>query len=122
MKRWQLESRLRQSTCVGVAAIADGTNFVDVRMFNDDPKTEGILMAGEIGGDAEESRRVREGASKSRWRRSSRDKPRRRANAWPCRRVISGGSGAASDKIALRAANILVADSPAELGTTLKRR
>src|SRR5947209_6574534 len=117
---------LGQSTCVGIGGdpIA-GTSFLDViRLFNEDPQTEAILMMGEIGGTAEEQAAA--------YIKAHVQKPVAAfiagQTAPPGRRmghagaIVSGGSGAASDKIAaLRAAGILVADSPADLGATLQR-
>jgi succinyl-CoA synthetase alpha subunit len=124
---WQLTNLgLGQSTCVGIGGdpIA-GTNFVDVlRLFQDDPKTEGILMMGEIGGTAEEKA--------AEFIKAQVTKPVAAfiagQTAPPGRRmghagaIVEGGSGTAAAKIAaLKAANILVAATPAELGTTMQR-
>src|SRR5436309_3697467 len=115
---------LGQSTCVGIGGdpIA-GTSFVDVlRLFNDDPQTEAILMMGEIGGTAEEQAAA--------YIKANVRKPVAAfiagQTAPPGKRmghagaIISGGSGTATEKIAaLRAAGIAVADSPAELGAMM---
>jgi succinyl-CoA synthetase alpha subunit len=124
---WQLSNLgLGQSTCVGIGGDpVNGTNFVDVlKMFNDDPQTEAILMAGEIGGNAEETAAafVKAHVKKpvAAFIAGQTAPPGKRMGHAGA--IISGGSGAASDKIAaLRAAGILVADSPAELGSTLKQ-
>jgi succinyl-CoA synthetase alpha subunit len=124
---WQLSNLgLGQSTCVGIGGDpVNGTNFVDVlTLFQADPQTEAILMMGEIGGNAEEKaaeyikQRVKKPvAAFIAGQTAPPGKRMGHAGA-----IISGGSGAASDKIAaLRAAGIAVADSPAELGSTLKK-
>ncbi|MCB1062936.1 MAG: succinate--CoA ligase subunit alpha [Verrucomicrobiae bacterium] len=123
---WQLSALgLGQSTCVGIGGDPiNGTSHLDVlKMFNDDPETEAIIMIGEIGGSAEE-----EAAA---WAAENCKKPIAGfiagATAPPGRRmghagaIISGGQGTAeAKKAAMRAAGIAVAETPAEMGSTLK--
>jgi succinyl-CoA synthetase alpha subunit len=124
---WQLSNLgLGQSTCVGIGGDpVNGTNFVDVlNLFNNDPQTEAILMMGEIGGNAEEKAAefVKQHVKKpvAAFIAGQTAPPGKRMGHAGA--IISGGSGAAPDKIAaLRAAGILVADSPADLGSTLKK-
>jgi len=124
---WQLSSLgLGQSTCVGIGGDpVNGTNFIDVlKMFQDDPQTEAILMMGEIGGTAEESAAafIKQYVKKpvAAFIAGQTAPPGKRMGHAGA--IISGGAGTAKDKIAaLRGANILVADSPADLGSTLKK-
>ena len=116
---------LGQTTCIGIGGDpVNGTNFVEsLQLFLDDEETEGIIMIGEIGGDAEVKAAEFIAAS-------DKKKPvcgfiagktappgRRMGHAGA---VISGGNDTADFKIkALQEAGIFVADSPASLGSTM---
>src|SRR5262249_9136061 len=124
---WQLSSiGLGQSTCVGIGGdpIA-GTSFVDaLRLFQADPKTEAILMMGEIGGTAEEqaAQFIKQSVTKpvAAFIAGQTAPPGKRMGHAGA--IISGGSGTARDKTAaLRAAGIAVAESPADLGVTVQK-
>jgi succinyl-CoA synthetase alpha subunit len=124
---WQLSNLgLGQSTCVGLGGDpVNGTSFVDVlRLFQDDPQTEAILMMGEIGGSAEEQAAafVKQHVTKPvaafiAGRTAPPGKRMGHAGA-----IISGGHGTATEKTAaLRSAGIAVAESPAEIGETVRQ-
>jgi succinyl-CoA synthetase alpha subunit len=116
---------LGQTTCVGIGGDpVNGTSFVDVlEMFLADPETEGIIMIGEIGGDAElrGADLIRDSGTKKPVVGfiAGRTAPpgRRMGHAGA---VISGGHDTAAHKIeALKAAGIRVSESPAALGETM---
>jgi succinyl-CoA synthetase alpha subunit len=124
---WQLSNLgLGQSTCVGLGGDPIvGTSFIDLlQMFQADPQTDAILMMGEIGGTAEERAAdfVKHHVTKPvaafiAGQTAPSGKRMGHAGA-----IISGGSGTAKEKIAaLRAAGIAVADSPADLGATVRK-
>ena len=116
---------LGQSTCVGIGGDpVKGMDFVDVlRLFQDDPETTGMIMIGEIGGNAEEQAAefVKQFVKKpvaGFIGGQTAPKGKRMGHAGA---IISGGQGTAADKIkAFEAAGIRVAKSPAELGSTMK--
>ncbi|MDP6036796.1 MAG: succinate--CoA ligase subunit alpha [Verrucomicrobiota bacterium] len=122
---WQITSAGKgQSTCIGIGGDpVPGMTHLDVlKMFNDDPETEGIIMIGEIGGTAEE-----EAAA---WAKDNCSKPIAGfiagATAPPGRRmghagaIVSGGKGTAeAKKAAFREAGIGVAGTPSEMADTL---
>ena len=116
-----------QTTCVGIGGDpVNGTNFIDVlSAFQEDPKTEAVILIGEIGGTAEE-----EAAAfvKSKMTKpvvgfvagQTAPKGKRMGHAGA---IISGGKGTAAEKIeAFRAAGISVSEAPSDLGITLLRR
>ena len=124
---WQLSNLgLGQSTCVGLGGDPIvGTSFIDLlKLFEDDPGTEAILMMGEIGGTAEEEAAayVKEHVTKPvaafiAGRTAPPGKRMGHAGA-----IISGGKGTATEKIAaLQDAGIEVAESPADMGTAMQR-
>jgi succinyl-CoA synthetase alpha subunit len=117
---------LGQSTCVGMGGDPiPGTNQIELlELFQADPRTEAVLLIGEIGGTAEEraAEFVKQHVRKpvAAFIAGQTAPPGKRMGHAGA--IISGGSGTAGEKIAaLRAAGIAVADSPADLGVTVQR-
>ena len=120
-----MEVGLGQSSCVGIGGDpVNGLKHVDVlRMFNDDPRTEAVIMVGEIGGADEEIA--------ARWAKDNMQKPivgfiagmtappgKRMGHAGA---IVSGGKGTAQEKLAvMEECGIKVTRNPAEMGRTLK--
>ncbi len=120
-----MEVGLGQSTCVGIGGDpVNGLKHVDVmRLFNEDPETEAVIMVGEIGGNDEEVC--------SRWIRDNMKKPvvgfvagltaprgKRMGHAGA---IISGGEGGAPEKLAvMEACGIKVTRNPSEIGKLMK--
>ena len=120
-----MEAGLGQSSCVGIGGDpVNGLKHVDVlKMFNDDPQTEAVIMVGEIGGTNEEEA--------ARWVKANMKKPVvgfiAGTTAPPGKRmghagaIISGGKGTAAEKLAvMEECGIRTTKNPAEMGKLLK--
>ena len=119
------EQRLGQSSCVGIGGDpVNGLKHIDImKMFNDDPDTEAVIMVGEIGGSDEEDC--------ARWIKAHMKKPvvgfiagitappgKRMGHAGA---IISGGKGTADEKLAvMEECGIKVTRNPAHMGKLLK--
>jgi len=120
-----MEQGLGQSTCVGIGGDpVNGLKHIDVmRLFNDDPETDAVIMVGEIGGEDEETC--------ARWIKTHMKKPVvgfiAGVTAPPGKRmghagaIISGGKGTAAEKLAvMEESGIKVTRNPADMGKLLK--
>jgi succinyl-CoA synthetase alpha subunit len=120
-----IEQGLGQSTAVGIGGDpVNGLKHVDVmRLFNEDPDTDAVIMVGEIGGEDEENC--------ARWIKSNMKKPVvgfiAGVTAPPGKRmghagaIISGGKGTAAEKLAvMEECGIKVTRNPADMGRLLK--
>ena len=124
----QLTQRgIGQSTAIGIGGDPIiGTNFVDaLKLFNEDPETEAIVMIGEIGGNAEETAAAYVKANVRKpvigFVAGQTAPPGRRMGHAGA--IIAGGSGKASDKIkAMQEAGITVCSTPAEIGEKVQSR
>ena len=124
---YQLTTRgIGQSTAIGIGGDPIiGTNHIDaLRLLNDDPETEAIIMIGEIGGSAEEkaAQFIKEHVKKPvvGFIAGQTAPPGRRMGHAGA--IISGGEGTAEEKMkAMTAAGIHVVKSPADIGETMAR-
>ena len=120
-----MEAGLGQSSCVGIGGDpVNGLKHIDVlKLFNDDPQTEAVIMVGEIGGTNEEEA--------ARWVKANMKKPVvgfiAGVTAPPGKRmghagaIISGGKGTAEEKLTvMEACGIKTTRNPAEMGKLLK--
>jgi len=114
-----------QSTCIGIGGDPiNGTDFIDaLKLFNDDKDTDGVILIGEIGGNAE--------ILAAEWIKANFKKPVAGfiagVTAPPGKRmghagaIISGGKGTAAEKIAaLEAVGVKMAETPSDMGAALK--
>ena len=119
---------LGQSTCIGIGGDPiNGTNFIDaLKLFQDDPQTEGIIMVGEIGGSA--PRKKRPSSSRKYVTKpvvgfiagASAPKGKRMGHAGA---IASGGKGTAEGKFAaMEAAGVTTVKSPGDLGAAIAKR
>ncbi len=120
-----MELGIGQSSCVGIGGDpVNGMKHIDVmKMFNDDPETDAVIMVGEIGGSDEETAAL--------WVKDNMKKPvvgfiagitapagKRMGHAGA---IISGGKGTAQEKLeVMQACGIKITRNPAEMGKTLK--
>jgi succinyl-CoA synthetase alpha subunit len=115
---------LGQSTCLGIGGDpVIGTSFVDaLKLFEEDPKTRGIILIGEIGGTAEEEAAafIRESVTKpvvALIAGQSAPKGKRMGHAGA---IIAGGKGTAAEKIeALKSAGAMIVETPDRMGETM---
>ncbi len=118
--------KIGQSSCIGIGGDpVVGSQFIDIiKLFNDDPQTEGIVMIGEIGGSAEEEAAayVKKFVTKPvvGFIAGKTAPPGRRMGHAGA--IISGGKGTAAEKMrVMKKAGIHVVESPAEIGATMKK-